>query len=160
MRIVRALAVLLVVALCVPTQATVTVPRGYALQVAAGLFAAPADATVYYVGGLASLAPDATVGLIYLRVPKAGTIRVAYFTAICASGTTEVSTVRLYLNGADSTIVSAALVTNTPTTVGNTAISVPVAVGDLLAVKWTTPTWVTNPTNCPGFYGTIYVDVP
>jgi hypothetical protein len=143
-----------------PAHAQLSVPKGYVLHVGAATFAAPADATVYYIGGLTTLAPDATVGLVYQRVPKAGTIRAAYFSAICASGTSETSTVRLYLNGADSTVIASTLATNAPTTVSNTALSVPVAVGDLLAIKWTTPTWVTNPTNCPGFYGVIYVDVP
>jgi hypothetical protein len=142
------------------TDAVVTNPKGYAVQFYATLFGAPADATVYHIGALFTYPPDVAAALTRINLPKAGVIRSVELTCISSTGTAETSTLRLSLNGSDSDVIVSTFTTNTSSTVANRAMNVRVAAGDWVTVKWTTPTWATNPTNIAAMFGVIHVDVP
>lgn len=120
---------------------------GYALQFAAGQFN-PADATVYYTGiNPQSSGSTAAVNRIY--IPRAGTITAAYvvFDNSGTLGTTETSTVAIRVNNTTDNTISAAVTNDArPTVFSNTSLNIAVSAGDYIELKWTAPTWATNPT--------------
>jgi hypothetical protein len=109
----------------------------------------PADATTYYVGGLAALAPRTAAQQVRVYFPRSGTLSAAYVTFFNAgvNGTTETSTVSVRINNTtDVTISSAVTNNNAYTVVSNTSMSTAVSQGDYFEIKWDAPTWATNPT--------------
>lgn len=129
-----------------------TLNTGYALIGAHSGVTAPADATNYYIGQ-GNFVSSSTEGIHRVYVPKAGTIRAAYVTFInsgTSGASSETSSIYIRLNATTDTLVSSAVQNDTasitPFVVSNTSLSIAVAQGDFFEFKWTTPTWVTNPT--------------
>jgi hypothetical protein len=109
----------------------------------------PADSTSYYFGGLYGAVPTAA-GVAYYRtlVPKAGTITDIYVSIGLggANGTAEDSTLTLLKTGSAFQEISAAAKYNAQYgSITLTGLSLAVAQGDQLSIKWDTPAWVTNP---------------
>lgn len=109
----------------------------------------PADATTYFIGSLFTQDPSTSAGTRRIYIPKAGTITVVeLFTRTTgAAGTTETSTISIRLNNTTDTTITTSFITSTTTnTFSNTGLAIAVAQGDYIEIKWTTPTWATNPT--------------
>lgn len=107
----------------------------------------PADATTYHFGAFPTLTPGPAANR-KLYIPRAGTIKRIdlVFVNTTTDGSNEQSTVSLRLNNTTDTTITATLALNaTPVTVTNSSLSIAVAAGDWIAIKWVTPTWVTNP---------------
>lgn len=110
----------------------------------------PADATTYFFGPFFSAVMGTTSGNHRVYIPRAGVItRVDLFMSGTA-GSSETSTISVRLNDTtDTTITSILNLSTFPVYVTN-AISITVAAGDWVNIKWLTPTWVTNPTGIVG----------
>jgi hypothetical protein len=129
---------------------TVIDSKGYVQSFNFNAFS-PADATTYYVGVNVSspFTTDTNIRLISL---KTSTLKkVAITSRQTTFGTSENSSFALGVNGTYTTFTSSIKFDGTPN--NNTLItglSINVTEGDLLTVRWITPTWVTNPTsiNC------------
>lgn len=113
----------------------------------------PADATTYYMGAFA-LAPTTTATSRWLTIPRAGTITridIIIFNNGGTQGTNETSTISLRLNNTTDTTITSSFDANDAAGLvslfNNTALSIAVAEGDHIEIKWVTPTWSTNPTN-------------
>lgn len=112
-----------------------------------GAGASPADATTYYAGCLArELETAAQSRPCY--VPIASTLVAVYMgTYQFGAGSNETSTVSIRKNDTTDTTVCSTLDNSTARSVCNgTGLSVSYAAGDYFEIKWTTPTWATNPT--------------
>lgn len=122
----------------------------YVLTLSHANFSA-SDSTIYYFGGAYNAAPT-NAGSTYYRlyIPKTGTITQVTMT-MCNGGsfaTTEDSTMALRLNDTTDYTITSVLKHNANggyyTLPGQ---SIAVSAGDYIVGKWTTPAWVTNPTN-------------
>lgn len=110
----------------------------------------PADATTYYVGVNVS-SPFTTDTSIRLIALKTSTLKKVAITSRQTIGTSENSSFALGVNGTYTTFTSSIKFDGSPN--NNTLItglSINVTEGDVLTLRWITPTWVTNPTsiNC------------
>jgi hypothetical protein len=129
---------------------TVIDSKGYVQSFNFNAFS-PADATTYYVGANVS-SPFTTDTSIRLIALKTSTLKkVAITSRQTTFGTSENSSFALGVNGTYTTFTSSIKFDGTPN--NNTLItglSINVTEGDVLTVRWITPTWVTNPTsiNC------------
>jgi hypothetical protein len=110
----------------------------------------PADATTYYIGVNVSspFTTDTSIRLISL---KTSTLKKVAITSRQTLGTSENSSFALGVNGTYTTFTSSIKFDGNPNS--NTLItglSINVTEGDVLTLRWITPTWVTNPTsiNC------------
>jgi len=110
----------------------------------------PADATTYYIGVNVSspFTTDTSIRLISL---KTSTLKKVAITSRQTLGTSENSSFALGVNGTYTTFTSSIKFDGSPN--NNTLItglSINVTEGDVLTLRWITPTWVTNPTsiNC------------
>lgn len=116
----------------------------------AGSFS-PADSTIYYFGGSYSNLPtNASTGYYKLAVPKSGVITGATINTsnIGTLGTTEASTMVIRVNNTTDYALSTTVAYDTISSVYTiSGLNIPVMAGDYLQIKWTTPAWVTNPTN-------------
>ena len=122
---------------------------GYAFQFGSVSFD-PADGTSYYVGEQYTAAPGTSgAGGRRIYIPRTGTIIRAYITFVNAGtlGTNETSTAAIRVNNTSDTTISASVTNDSAVTAfNNTSLSVNVNAGDYIEIKWTTPTWATNPT--------------
>lgn len=110
----------------------------------------PADATTYYVGlNVASpFTTDTNIRLIALRN---STLKKVSITSRQSAGSSENSSFALGVNGTYTTFSSVVKFDGIPyNQLLTTGLSINVVEGDVLTVRWITPTWVTNPTsvNC------------
>lgn len=121
---------------------------GYTLSGFTTTGVSPADGEVRYFGaGLAS--PQNTFAPVKVYVPKAGTVKTCWLHSVVTGtlGTSEAVTILFTKN--DSTTISTG--TTTWDSLYNSiyvdaVASTAVAAGDYIAVKYTAPTWATNPT--------------
>lgn len=118
----------------------------------------PADATTYYVGRPNSM--TTAYDTHQQIVPITGTIKKVYYykrQSGGANGTSE--TIDIYTRINDTTDIASATQTWDTTLASNalTSENTLVTAGDQIAVKFTTPTWATNPT---GIYimGIVQID--
>lgn len=119
----------------------------------AGSLGSPADATTYFIGGPRSpqSAPDTVEGFRRYYVIAACKIVAAQFqvTNTGTAGSNETSTVTIRKNGGAGADISTSVTSNS--TAGQafraTGLSLSLAAGDYIEIRWTTPTWATNPTN-------------
>lgn len=124
----------------------------YTLFCTAATFS-PADATDYYFGGRYSVAPQA-VGVKEAQaivIPKTGTLKAASMMMVqTVDGSSETSTMYFRLNDTTDTALFSAIDNSiaftTPNKYLTTGLAVAVTAGDYFELKWTTPTWATNPT--------------
>lgn len=119
---------------------------GYALQLTDMTAFSPADATTYYWGNIV-LTTTAALNRVY--IPKTGTIKAAY--GYCNVGGTlgsaQNSTYAIRLNNTtDITISSTVQHTAASVAFNATGLTQAVTAGDYVEIKWTCPTWTTNPT--------------
>jgi hypothetical protein len=121
----------------------------YALNVMAALLAAPADATTYYFGCLAGLAPSTTAALARLYIPKSGKLSKANISwyASGVAGSNESISVYIRVNNATDYLIASKGDTNAFKLFSNNRMTVNVMIGDYVEIKIVCPTWATNPTN-------------
>jgi hypothetical protein len=111
---------------------------------------APADAQVYYIAD-PTLTLNTSATLYRNVFPFACKLVGASITAInvTATASNEASTLAFRLNNTTDTVLSNAVVFNGAPLVVNTysitGLSVNIAAGDTANIKWTCPTWATNP---------------
>lgn len=123
--------------------------QGYVLSTGNSI-STPTDATTYYCG-VGPFAASTSQSIHRIYIPKAGTIIAAYITFInsAGAGSAETSSVYIRLNATSDTLISSSVVNNTapvvPFVVSNTGLSIAVAAGDFIEIKWVAPTWATNP---------------
>lgn len=132
-------------------------PIGYTLQ-GYGTTFSPLDATTYYFGSLFTIAPGTGAGTAKVYIPKAGRITRCVLFFNQSAGSAETSTMVIRLNNTSDTTISSAITNDAGvTTFSNTALNIPVVLGDYIEFKWTTPTWGTNPTNVRPV-ATLYIE--
>jgi hypothetical protein len=131
---------------------------GYALNLMAASLSSPADATTYYFGSLAALAPQTTANLARVYIPKAGTIKVAYIVARAGTvGTNEAWSAYIRKNNTTDYLIQSLSSTDNPRVWSNTGLSIAVSEGDYFEIKMVCPTWATNPATV-AFGGVIYIE--
>jgi len=117
----------------------------------------PADATNYYVGSIPHITgttPD--INRIYM--PKSGIVKAVYvYFYNGTAGSSETSTIYLKVNSTILTNLGSVQNNSTSTYLGNTSIDRSVSQGDYLEIKWTTPTWTTNPSDVSMSY-VVYIE--
>jgi hypothetical protein len=120
--------------------------RGYTLSMNCTSAFNPADNQIYFIGALQAnpFSNDTNLRLI---VPKTGTIKSVVFSSRQALGSGESSTIALSVNGSYVNISTSILFNSTNNTALITGLSRSVNAGDYVTIRWTTPTWATNPTN-------------
>ena len=110
----------------------------------------PSDATTYYIGVNVS-SPFTTDTSIRLIALKTSTLKKVAITSRQTLGTSENSSFALGVNGTYTTFTSTIKFDGSPNNNALiTGLSINVTEGDILTLRWITPTWVTNPTsiNC------------
>lgn len=117
----------------------------------AGAALNPADATTYYMGlQIYNIAPPTTADTRRFFIRKSCTIVAAdVLIAISGSpGSSEASTMYVRVNNTTDTTISSAITHDAVyQSFNNTALNISISAGDYIELKWTTPTWVTNPTS-------------
>jgi hypothetical protein len=133
--------------------------HGITLNVSTPYIGSPADATSYYFGSCQGTSADTNAGRGKYYIPVTGTIRSVYiYMRSSTLASAETSTMYLRLNDTtDNTIVSTIANNATNTSYSNTALNISVTAGDFFEMKWTTPTWATNPTNV-AFGMVVYIN--
>lgn len=112
---------------------------------------APVDATTYYFGGVQTT-PVTTAASKQYKLPYACTLVAWSISATnnTTNGTTESSTIALRVNNTTDLTLSSSISFGGTVPVTNqyvgTGLSTAYSANDLIEVKWTTPTWATNPT--------------
>ncbi len=107
----------------------------------------PLDSTTYYIGDNWSTVAGIAENRMY--IPAAGTItRVFGALTLGGTGSSENVTIFYKLNGTTTTNISTTSQWNASVvTFSNIALSTSVSAGDYIEFGFTTPAWVTNPTN-------------
>lgn len=108
----------------------------------------PSDGLSYYF--VDSEAPNTNGSIFRFYAPSNMVIKKAYisFATLTTLGTTETSSIYIRVNNTTDTLISNAVINNaTSTQVSNTSLNLAVSAGSYFNIKWTAPTWVTNPTN-------------
>lgn len=121
--------------------------KGYTLAMNCTSAFAPADNQIYFIGALQAN-PFTTDFNLRLIVPKTGTIKSVVFASRQTLGSGESSTIALGVNGSYSNISTSIVFSGNPVNSSLiTGLSRSVTAGDYVTIRWTCPTWVTNPTN-------------
>lgn len=110
------------------------------------IVSSPADATTYYESGIATQTSSANQARLY--IPVSGMITAIYINVLATGtvGTSETSSIWIRKNDTTDTLITSNLVSSSGTTAyNNTGLGISINVGDYISLKWTTPTWVTNP---------------
>lgn len=132
-----------------PASTTDLATKGYPISFNFSSFS-PADATTYYVG-LNVASPFTTDTNIRLMALRNSTLKKVAITSRQSAGSSENSSFALGINGTYTTFSSLVKFDGIPyNQLLTTGLSINVVEGDVLTVRWITPTWVTNPTsvNC------------
>jgi len=111
--------------------------------------AAPADSTDYYIGNT-GMTPTSTANFRKIYIPKNGTIRIAQLRFnYDVDATNEAVTVAIVKNNTTTYTLTAALdmSVHLQTELNLYDLNIPVSKGDYIELKYSTPAWVTNPTN-------------
>lgn len=120
-------------------------PAGYTLQFSSTSIS-PADGAGWCIGAQQN-SPPADCTTVGVYVPKAGTIKAAYCFSTETAGGAETSTSTVQVNRTTDYQISATLAFNSsPTAWSNSAMSGTVAAGDVLGIRFQSPTWASNPT--------------
>lgn len=121
--------------------------KGYTLSMNCTSAFNPADNQIYFIGALQTN-PFTTDFNLRLIVPKTGTIKSVVFSSRQTLGSGESSTIALGVNGSYANISTSIVFNGNPVnTALITGLSKNVNAGDYVTIRWTCPTWVTNPTN-------------
>lgn len=106
----------------------------------------PADATNYYVGNCNNT-PFTTDTNVRLMALKTGSLKKVAFNSRQTAGSSENSTFALGINGSYTNIATTVKFDGVPNNNNLiTGLNIAVTEGDVITLRWTTPTWVTNPT--------------
>lgn len=122
-------------------------PNYYTLCFGCSVSSNPLDSTVYYCGDGVGI--GTVVGSRKLYIPQKGTIVGAYLWVNSSTQTPTTEDVVHVIRKNDTTDYTFKTQnwgTANPAYVSNYALSIPVVAGDYIAIKFTTPAWVTNPT--------------
>jgi hypothetical protein len=119
-------------------------PQGYAINVMA-LTSSPADTTPFYFGNLPkAITTTANISKIYIR--KAGTLKIAeIYTYAGTAGTAESVSIYVRVNNATDYLIATVSAATNERIFSNSALSIPLVVGDYIEMKCIPPIWVTNP---------------
>jgi len=110
----------------------------------------PADATTYYFGHISS-AFNTSVSIFGVLIPKSGIVKKAYLRLFSGTiGTNEDWTMVIRKNNTTDYTFATVGLANPIRDFINANLNIPVAEGDYLEIKTTTPTWVTDPATCRG----------
>lgn len=120
--------------------------KGYSLNMDCYGTFNPSDNGVLYIGGFQT-APSFTDFNGRLICPKSGTIKSVVFASRQTFGSGESSTIALGINGSYSNISTTIVFSSTVNNQLITGLSRSVNAGDYITIRWTCPTWVTNPLN-------------
>jgi hypothetical protein len=122
--------------------------KGYSLQMNCSTTFNPSDNSVYFIGAFQSF-PNTTDFTLRLICPKSGTIKSVVFASRQSAGASaETSTIALGVNGSYSNISTSILFNGNPLNSQLiSGLSRSVNAGDYITIRWTCPTWATNPTN-------------
>lgn len=135
-------------------------PTGYTIQFASADFN-PADGATYYFGTRSFLQPNnGSEGGRVLRIPKAGTLKVANLYAYVDGTFGSSENVSFYIrknSTTDYAISTTTTLNGFRSDAANTSLSISLSVGDEIEIKMVSPTWATNPTNV-GFSGMLYIE--
>lgn len=118
----------------------------------------PADASTYTLSGIPGFGLVTNFAAHKTYILRSGLITAVRLFGICTTGSAENSTIAFRLNDTTDTTITSTLAMNaSPFTVINTSLSIAVTGPntDYFGIKWTTPTWVTNPTSV-SFYVDVY----
>lgn len=131
---------------------------GYTLPLVAGVINPANDSEVNYWGSFSAKSPDVTANRERVYIPKAGTIKgVNVVMYAGTAGTGENISLHIGLNNTTFTLVATVGTTSNPRIFTNNALSIPVVVGDYIAMRWTFPVWATNP-SATYVGGTVYIE--
>lgn len=122
-------------------------PSGYAINVQA-LTVTPTDGqTIYY--GMLPKAPVTVAGTSKIMIRKPGTLKIGeIYNYSGTAGTAEPWSVYVRKNNTTDYLISTLAVSANERIFSNTALNVPLAIGDFVEVKEIQPTWATNPATC------------
>lgn len=122
------------------------VVAGYTLQGSTNNITSIADAASYYFGAISDIT-GSTANMNRVFIPKAGTIKAIYVYFYNGNtSTNENGTLAVKINNGSDITITTTIKNNNSSTIGaNTNMSTVVNQGDYLEIKWTTPTWTTNP---------------
>lgn len=111
----------------------------------------PVDGTTYY-SGANPIAPSTTESDMQIVITKAGTIVAAsiWTWANTVAGSGEAWSLSVRKNSTTDALIATVSVAGQGRIFTNTAMSMAVAVGDVITIKHVGPTWATNPTNVTG----------
>ena len=139
------------------TDCTISSP-GYTMQFASSA-GSPADSTTYFIGMFGTAVISVASGPMRIVIPKAGTVkRIDLHIGVggtLASG--ESTSANFRLNNTTDTLISSAVLMSASAQDYSATVSIAVAAGDYFEIKYTTPAWVTNPTNI-SVAGSIYIE--
>jgi hypothetical protein len=113
----------------------------------------PADATNYFGG--AGTSWQSAGGFARMYITSNCTLKKVYGWLQGANGTNEASSMYVRVNNSSDTLISSSIACNAISTVAafnNTSMSLSLTAGDYIEIKWTTPTWATNPTGVNGAF--------
>lgn len=131
-------------------------PQGYAINVQA-LTSSPADTTPFYFGTLPrAISTTAATNKIYIR--KAGTLKIAeIYTYAGTAGTAENVSMYVRVNNTTDYLIQTVGVGTNERIFTNSALSIPLAIGDYIEIKCIPPIWATNPLTfiCGGY---VYIE--
>lgn len=143
-----------------PTFQSLSGTSGSLVFVAASSETNPLDARTYLINCahaisafyyLYTVTPAASVDAsCRFIMPRSGTITKCYgvFRVGGTLASAGNSTLEFRLNNTSNTTITSTLaLTSATNSFSNTGLSISVVAGDYLWIKWTTPTWATNPTN-------------
>lgn len=132
---------------------------GYTLQLIANVMSSWADGQTWYVGAAGGAPSTGPSDNFFIYIPKAGTIKTAYFYINFVSmGTSENWSAYIRLNNTTDYLIQTVGSTADPHLWSNTSLNISVSAGDYIALKMINPTWATNPTGCYGLGGTIFIE--
>lgn len=133
-----------------------TQPYGYTVDFQ-GLTSSPVDGQTIFIGNVPR-APTTTAATSQIFIRKAGTIKVAEVYCFSGTaGTNEAWSANVRLNNTTDTLIQTVSTSATVRTFTNSALSIAVAAGDYVEIKFVNPTWATNPLTTV-FAGYLYIE--
>lgn len=128
----------------------------YTIQWALAGAWSPLDTTTYYFGG--AMVQLGVANRQGISIPMGGTIIYADFCSFVGTtlATTENSSAWIRINDTTDTLISNAIKQDQNFERFSTNPSITVSSGNTFEIKWTTPAWLTNPTNTRQ-YGIIMI---
>ena len=132
---------------------------GYTLQVSCARIAAPSSGTFYFVGGLFADPGFATSSQTALYIPKSGVIRSIFAHFSSESTASDNSTLSVYTTKDNITSISTIRMNASANVkVENSGLNLRVEEGNMIYLRWLTPTWAGTPPSGVRIGATIYIE--